>query len=47
VAFQLQALEVTVLNVDREFKFNEALASSTEAQEEVDELWEKLSNVEK
>jgi len=43
--FQLDGLELTALNGGPHFKFTEAISLSVncETQEEVDELWEKLS----
>jgi predicted 3-demethylubiquinone-9 3-methyltransferase (glyoxalase superfamily) len=45
VTFQLEGQEFTALNGGPEFKFNEAISLlvNCESQEEVDELWEKLS----
>jgi predicted 3-demethylubiquinone-9 3-methyltransferase (glyoxalase superfamily) len=45
VSFQLEGHDFTGLNGGPEFKFNEAvsLLVNCESQEEVDELWEKLS----
>lgn len=45
VTFRLQGQEFTALNGGPEFKFNEAISLlvNCESQEEVDELWEKLS----
>ena len=45
VAFQLNGQEFTALNGGPEFKFTEAVSFvvSCQTQEEVDELWEKLS----
>jgi predicted 3-demethylubiquinone-9 3-methyltransferase (glyoxalase superfamily) len=45
VSFQLEGQGFTGLNGGPEFKFNEAvsLLVNCESQEEVDELWEKLS----
>jgi predicted 3-demethylubiquinone-9 3-methyltransferase (glyoxalase superfamily) len=45
VTFQLAGQEFTALNGGPEFKFNEAISLlvNCESQEEVDELWEKLS----
>jgi predicted 3-demethylubiquinone-9 3-methyltransferase (glyoxalase superfamily) len=45
VTFQLEGQEFTALNGGPEFKFNEAMSLlvNCETQEEVDELWDKLS----
>jgi predicted 3-demethylubiquinone-9 3-methyltransferase (glyoxalase superfamily) len=45
VTFQLEGQEFTALNGGPEFKFNEAISLlvNCETQEEVDELWDKLS----
>jgi predicted 3-demethylubiquinone-9 3-methyltransferase (glyoxalase superfamily) len=45
VAFRLAGLEFLALNGGPQFKFNEAISLSVDcrAQEELDELWEKLS----
>jgi predicted 3-demethylubiquinone-9 3-methyltransferase (glyoxalase superfamily) len=45
VTFRLLGQEFTAINGGPEFKFNEALSLlvNCESQEEVDELWEKLS----
>ena len=45
VAFQLAGTEFLALNAGPEFQFNEAVSLSVDcgSQEEVDELWEKLS----
>jgi predicted 3-demethylubiquinone-9 3-methyltransferase (glyoxalase superfamily) len=45
VTFQLEGQEFTGLNGGPDFKFNEAISLlvNCESQEEVDELWEKLS----
>lgn len=45
VTFQLQGQEFTALNGGPEFKFNEAMSLlvNCESQEEVDELWDRLS----
>jgi predicted 3-demethylubiquinone-9 3-methyltransferase (glyoxalase superfamily) len=45
VTFQLEGQEFTALNGGPEFTFNEAISLlvNCESQEEVDELWEKLS----
>jgi predicted 3-demethylubiquinone-9 3-methyltransferase (glyoxalase superfamily) len=45
VTFQLEGQEFTGLNGGPEFKFNEAISLlvNCESQEEIDELWEKLS----
>ncbi len=45
VAFQLEGQDFTALNGGPVFKFNEAISFvvSCETQEEVDDLWEKLS----
>jgi predicted 3-demethylubiquinone-9 3-methyltransferase (glyoxalase superfamily) len=45
VTFQLAGQEFTALNGGPDFKFNEAISLlvNCESQEEVDELWEKLS----
>jgi predicted 3-demethylubiquinone-9 3-methyltransferase (glyoxalase superfamily) len=45
VSFQLEGLEFTALNGGPQFAFTEAISFfvSCETQEEVDELWEKLS----
>jgi predicted 3-demethylubiquinone-9 3-methyltransferase (glyoxalase superfamily) len=45
VTFQLEGQEFTALNGGPEFKFTEAISFfvNCETQEEVDELWEKLS----
>jgi predicted 3-demethylubiquinone-9 3-methyltransferase (glyoxalase superfamily) len=45
VTFQLEGQEFTGLNGGPEFKFNEAISLlvNCESQEEVDELWDKLS----
>ena len=45
VVFQLDAQEFIALNGGPQFKFNEAISFvvNCETQEEVDELWEKLS----
>jgi predicted 3-demethylubiquinone-9 3-methyltransferase (glyoxalase superfamily) len=45
VAFQLEGQEFTALNGGPEFKFNEAISLlvNCESQEEVDRLWDKLS----
>ncbi len=45
VTFQLEGLELTALNGGPHFKFNEAISLfvNCETQEEVDELWAKLS----
>jgi predicted 3-demethylubiquinone-9 3-methyltransferase (glyoxalase superfamily) len=45
VTFQVEGQEFTALNGGPEFKFNEAISLlvNCESQEEVDELWEKLS----
>jgi predicted 3-demethylubiquinone-9 3-methyltransferase (glyoxalase superfamily) len=46
VTFQLEGQEFTALNGGPEFKFNEAISLlvNCETQEEVDELWDKLSS---
>jgi predicted 3-demethylubiquinone-9 3-methyltransferase (glyoxalase superfamily) len=46
VTFQLDGQEFTALNGGPEFKFNEAISLlvNCETQEEVDELWDKLSD---
>jgi predicted 3-demethylubiquinone-9 3-methyltransferase (glyoxalase superfamily) len=46
VTFQLEGQEFTALNGGPEFKFNEAISLlvNCETQEEVDELWDKLSD---
>ncbi len=46
VSFQLQGQEFTALNGGPQFKFTEAISFvvNCETQEEVDELWEKLSD---
>jgi len=45
VTFQLEGQEFTALNGGPEFKFNEAMSLlvNCETQEEVDDLWDKLS----
>ena len=45
VTFELEGQQFTALNGGPEFKFNEAISLlvNCESQEEVDELWEKLS----
>jgi predicted 3-demethylubiquinone-9 3-methyltransferase (glyoxalase superfamily) len=45
VTFQLEGQEFTAINGGPEFKFNEAISLlvNCETQEEVDELWDKLS----
>ena len=45
VTFQLEGVEFTALNGGPEFKFNEAISLlvNCESQEEVDRLWDKLS----
>ncbi len=45
VSFQLDGQEVMALNAGPQFKFTEAISMfvSCETQEEVDDLWEKLS----
>ena len=45
VTFQLEGQEFTALNGGPEFKFNEAISLlvNCESQEEVDRLWDKLS----
>lgn len=45
VEFELEGMQFTALNGGPEFKFTEAisLAVSCETQEEIDELWDKLS----
>lgn len=45
VAFQLEGQDFTALNGGPEFEFNEAVSFlvNCETQEEVDELWDKLS----
>ncbi|MGH2698064.1 MAG: VOC family protein [Actinomycetota bacterium] len=45
VTFRLEGQEFTALNGGPEFKFNEAISLlvNCESQEEVDELWERLS----
>ena len=45
VTFQLEGLEITALNGGPEFKFNEAISLlvNCESQDEVDRLWERLS----
>jgi predicted 3-demethylubiquinone-9 3-methyltransferase (glyoxalase superfamily) len=45
VTFRLQGQEFTALNGGPEFKFNEAISLlvNCDSQEEVDEMWEKLS----
>jgi predicted 3-demethylubiquinone-9 3-methyltransferase (glyoxalase superfamily) len=45
VTFELEGQEFTALNGGPEFKFNEAISLlvNCESQEEVDELWDKLS----
>jgi predicted 3-demethylubiquinone-9 3-methyltransferase (glyoxalase superfamily) len=45
VAFRLAGVEFLALNGGPQFKFNEAISLSVEcqSQEELDELWEKLS----
>lgn len=45
VTFELDGMQFVALNGGPEFKFNEAisLAVSCETQDEIDELWEKLS----
>jgi predicted 3-demethylubiquinone-9 3-methyltransferase (glyoxalase superfamily) len=46
VSFELEGLQFTALNGGPEFKFNEAISFVVDcrSQEEVDELWEKLSD---
>src|ERR1700680_3949896 len=46
VTFQLEGLEFLALNGGPQFKFTEAISFfvNCETQEEVDELWEKLSD---
>lgn len=46
VTFQLEGMELTALNGGPHFEFNEAISLfvNCETQEEVDELWEKLSD---
>jgi len=46
VSFELDGLRLTALNGGPEFKFTEAISFliNCESQEEVDELWEKLSD---
>ena len=46
VTFQLEGQEFTALNGGPEFKFNEAISLlvNCETQEEVDRLWDKLSD---
>jgi len=45
VSFELEGQQFTALNAEPLFKFNEAISFfvNCETQEEVDELWEKLS----